>query len=32
MLSDEKIKEFVSGKEIKKFVYVTDKIVNMVVA
>lgn len=32
VLSDDKIKEFLSGKEIKKFVYVTDKIVNMVVA
>ncbi|HLE18802.1 MAG TPA: class I tRNA ligase family protein, partial [Syntrophales bacterium] len=32
VLSDDKIKEFVAGKEIKKFVYVTDKIVNMVVA
>lgn len=32
VLADEKIKESVGGKEIKKFVYVTDKIVNMVVA
>ena len=32
VLSDAKVKEFVEGKEIKKFVYVTDKIVNMVVA
>ena len=32
VLSDARVKEFVEGKEIKKFVYVIDKIVNMVVA
>ena len=32
VMNDEKIKEIITGKDIRKFVYVQDKIVNMVVA